>query len=285
MKTTSSANRLPRMKTKRSFASDRMAPALAAFALLSNAVAFAELPAPDNVLYGTIVLDGRQMTTNDPAVVVEARRAGVTEPLASGSIGAGNYYTLRIPVESLSPLRDLHASLVGDTLSIVLRDATGVRAQTTYQVSEPGQATRLDFGTAVPDADGDGLPDVWEQAMLGGFFFNGASDADGDGASNLSEYLAGTNPADSNDCFRVQVSLTATDAVISFFARQADGVGYEGRTRYYSLESTTNASLGTWTPVANYTNLPGSNQSVFYQTPTTLTQPAFFRARARLESN
>lgn len=256
-----------------------------ALALWSCAVTFAELPAPDNILYGTIVLDGRQMTTNDPAVVVEARRSGVNDPLATGTIGVSNCYSLRIAVESLSPLRDPNASLVGDTLFIVLRDPAGVRAQTTYQVGEPGQVTRLDFGTAVPDADGDGLPDAWEQAMLGSIAFNGGADADGDGVSNLNEYLAGTNPADSNDCFRVQVSLNPPSAVISFLARQAAGIGYEGHARYYSLEITTNTSLGLWTPVTNYTNILGANQAVTYTLPVGSLQPAFFRAKVRLDGN
>jgi len=45
------------------------------------------------------------------------------------------------------------------------------------------------------DADGDGLPDAWELQYFGGLAQNAAGDPDGDGVSNLQEYLLGRNPA------------------------------------------------------------------------------------------
>jgi hypothetical protein len=54
------------------------------------------------------------------------------------------------------------------------------------------EAPSLSLGATV-DADADGLPDAWEKA------FNATTpegDADGDGASNLAEYLGGTDPRD-----------------------------------------------------------------------------------------
>jgi hypothetical protein len=47
------------------------------------------------------------------------------------------------------------------------------------------------------DADGDGMADAWEAIYLGGTGASPRSDADGDGSSNLQEYLAGTNPTNS----------------------------------------------------------------------------------------
>ena len=244
----------------------------------------AELPAPDNVLYGTITLDSQLVTSNQATVVVEARRTITGPAVATGGIGVGNLYTLRIPLEAMAPLRDANASLAGDTLFILVRDATGVRDQTTYQIPEPGHVERIDFGGSVIDSDGDGLPDAWELAMFGGLGYNGIADSDGDGASNLSEFLTGTNPLNSNDVFRVAVTLSPPQTVVSFFARQAAGAGYEDRVRRYSLESTTNLSLGPWVPVPNYTNIPATDQSVSYVVPAPLVQTRFYRGQVFLDS-
>jgi hypothetical protein len=46
------------------------------------------------------------------------------------------------------------------------------------------------------DADGDLLPDNYECALLGGISANPHDDADGDGYSNLQEFLDGTDPND-----------------------------------------------------------------------------------------
>jgi len=47
------------------------------------------------------------------------------------------------------------------------------------------------------DADGDGLPDSWELAYFGNLDQTAVGDFDGDGVSNLDEFLQGTNPTDS----------------------------------------------------------------------------------------
>ncbi len=52
------------------------------------------------------------------------------------------------------------------------------------------------------DTDGDGLPDSWEIEQFGSLNATSSGDADGDGTSNMMEYLAGTNPKSAASVFR-----------------------------------------------------------------------------------
>ncbi len=77
------------------------------------------------------------------------------------------------------------------------------------KLGQSAQSTRLDL-TLGEDSNGNGIPDAWERAILAAS--NGkiktvrpGDDSDGDGVSNLDEYLAGTNAFDSKDGFSLKV--------------------------------------------------------------------------------
>src|SRR5437867_2880970 len=92
----------------------------------------ATLPEPDNILYGSITLDGALVTAARTDVVIQARRTTNGPAIASYRMGSnpalGNFYSLRLLLESVSPISDTNASQVAQSLSIVVTDSTGVRA-------------------------------------------------------------------------------------------------------------------------------------------------------------
>lgn len=63
------------------------------------------------------------------------------------------------------------------------------------------QTDSIDYG---PDSDGDGIPDAWELQFAPNLgMLNGSGDNDGDGLSNLEEFLSDTNPLDPNSNLRI----------------------------------------------------------------------------------
>jgi hypothetical protein len=249
-----------------------------------SATARAEISEPDNLLYGTILLDNQIITAARTNVVIEARRTPTGPPIASYRMGAnsqiGNFYLLRLALESLPPITNTNASEVGHSVYIVVRDGTAVRGQTTYTFPERGNVQRTDFGTASGDSDGDGLPDAWEIANFGSLGQN-PNTINANGQTTLNNFTAGSNPNNANTLFAVNINTSGSQTLVSFLARRADGSGYEGRARYYSLETSTNA-VGVWTGISGLTNLLGNNQTVTFQSPPAST-PAFYRGKVWLQ--
>jgi hypothetical protein len=90
------------------------------------------------------------------------------------------------------------------------------------------QADRIVPGT---DSDGDGIADSFEYQWVGNLTtMTATSNQDGDGSSDLEEYLAGTNPVDSNDNLRVTsfaISSAGTNAAVTWTTSPA---------RFYHLQ-------------------------------------------------
>ena len=57
-------------------------------------------------------------------------------------------------------------------------------------------------GSPNQDSNGNGLPDSWESQHFSGQSPDPLADADGDGTTNLMEFLAGTNPTDRTSVFK-----------------------------------------------------------------------------------
>jgi hypothetical protein len=248
--------------------------------------ALAAVPIPDHVIYGTIAIDGRPVTRVDTDTAVEARRTSTGPVIASyrmGSRGALGefYYALRVPVAEAAEASPGQAAL-GESLVITVRSSIGIAHQVVHRVTEPGVALRLDFGASV-DTNGDGVSDGWEMATFGTTGTNLNRDTDGDGATDRAEYFAGTGAKNSGEVFRLALQEDGAAVQVSFRALRAIGPGFEGRTRYYSLESTRDPAVGPWQPVINLSRVRGDDQLVEHRQPSGTNAPVFFRARVWLE--
>ena len=139
-------------------------------ALLGCAVlSRAEVPEPDNVVYGFITLGAVPVTSADTNVIVEARKSLTGPVVARYRMGDNpayaDAYSLEVPLEAFFPLIDPDASRVGALVYLSVRDPSGVRDTRTLAVAQRGQLVRLDF--AEPDSDGDRIPDRWELQYFG----------------------------------------------------------------------------------------------------------------------
>jgi hypothetical protein len=124
-----------------------------------------------------------------------------------------------------------------------------------------------------PDTNGNGLPDEWEIRYFGSLNApNGGpnDDPDGDGATNLQEYLAGTNPLDPADVFKItSVQILGADVGISFATVAA---------HRYRVERTADLVGGSWTAVAD--NLAGTGGILQVSDVNGTSQPQrFYRVR------
>lgn len=230
----------------------RLLAGLAGSLLAVSAWAFP--PAPDHLIYG-YVRDEQGTPLNRPnaEVWLEAEdRVLVKVPVVTDSEPGVNY-RLAIPVDS-GITGDLYVpNALRPTVPFRLRVKIG---NVTYLpiemsgvanfVTKPGASSRVDLTLGV-DSDGDGIPDAWERQLIAGLGggktladINPNDDADGDGLSNLLEYLAGTYAFDPQDGFSLNIVSTQGERpVLEFLAI---------RGRDYEIQGS--ADLQSWSPVA-----------------------------------
>lgn len=234
------------------------------------------------MVFGFITISNVIAGPDRTDLVVEARRASSGAVLASYRMGSvaqhGETFFLEIPVES-SPLSSLRSTTNGTDLVVVLKDDAGDLAQIAHKVGERGKFRRADF-TIGPVTDTNGLPDAWEILYFGIAGQDPNADPDGDGRTNLQEYLLGTNPKVA-DAFQLTVAQNGATVEVSFYGAKAQGPGYQNLSRRYSLQYATNVTSGVWIDVPGFVNVTGNNAPVKYTTQQT-TPPKFFRGQVSL---
>jgi len=95
------------------------------------------------------------------------------------------------------------------------------------------------------DSDNDGQPDIWEEANgLASYFNEAALDYDGDGLTNLQEYLAGTQPLDPSSFLKIE-ALSSADGIHLKFQAAAG--------RSYKIQYCEALADTQWTTLTNVT--------------------------------
>jgi hypothetical protein len=233
----------------------RLRHSLLCLALLAP-VARAYPPAPDHVLYGTVRDERGQAMAKGSATVVISTAAGEIVRGPVDDFGEpGVNYLVRIPMDSgtLGTLYRPTALLpaAGFTIRVVRDRTVFVPVEVSLvppTIGQPGQRTRLNLTLGI-DTDGDGLPDAWEQALIDAdrtgrlrslADVKPGDDLDGDGLTNLQEYLLGTYPLDRLD----GLSLAVLEVVNGFARLRFSTV--TGRT--YSIKSS--SDLQAWSAQA-----------------------------------
>jgi hypothetical protein len=144
----------------------------------------------------------------------------------------------------------------------------GFGAITNFSVPTPGGPNGV---INTNDSDHDGLPDDWELANFGTLTRDGTGDFDGDGFTDLQEFLAGTDPKSPAAYLRI------------------DSAGFTGNTfvlrvevvagKTYRLESSDDLNSGAWQKVVD---IPVQNNSGTLDVSDPTAQPAqtrFYRLR------
>ena len=135
------------------------------------------------------------------------------------------------------------------------------------------------------DSDGNGLADTWEVHFFGQLNApNGGpnDDPDGDGLSNLYEYLTGTDPLDLNSGFHLKITRESGQTVVRFTAYAAGNSLTPGQ-RHFTLQGGTSAGGDlVWNDLPGFTDILGADQTVAVSVPAGKPMQ-LYRVRVRLE--
>ena len=205
-------------------------------------------PAPHHLVFGTVRDElGNPLAIEDAEVILEAESGVTVKAALNPGFKPGSNYQLSIPMDA-GITRDLYRPTavhpmvpfrirvrVGDTIYLPIE----MRGDLT-RLGHPSKKTELDL-TLGEDRDGDGLPDAWERALAQNGKtlrdVNPESDDDGDGLSNMDEYIAGSYAFDPNDGFELRMVMSDDGPALEFMSVKGRSYSILGSHNFEEWES------------------------------------------------
>ena len=227
-----------------------------AAALLLPSAGYAGLPQPMCVYYGQ-AKDGYGLPyLRDADVILRHGTNEIARQTISGSLRPGVNFALYVHLDDGRSAKPYSPKALrsGDLVSIVVRDRDGEKTvmenQVVPPVGQPGDMILRNV-TAAEDVNRDGLPDLWEWELIAWSDgrlrsladVRGGDDFDGDGMSNLMEYLAGTFPFLDYDYLRIEESALTPNGRLRLTFLSVAG-------KSYSPVCATNLTESVWAPCA-----------------------------------
>lgn len=184
-------------------------------------------------LYSVTITDSIGPVTSDSARLAILINPEIVQSPISLSVVTGTTFTISATVTNTATmplgyrlrrnnanLPDTHVTLNARTVFFTIlaqRPFTNYAIIATNASLSSGRLSTSAIITLLDDTDGDGLPDIWEN-QFGPEAGNRNDDADNDGASNWSEYIAGTDPTNALSYLKVELATGANQATIRFAA-------------------------------------------------------------------